>query len=542
MTDEHKNLPDEQTTPAAAPDQKETTPVKEVTIDPGTEQDDQDLVRGITPEFLKALQESTADIIKKFAAPALNKDALGVLSAGISKSVLDAMTSIDIEKFTGVAAQISEYIKSSSIMQTLEYFNSERWQETRKILEEMAAAAPALLEFAEELEELTPYLEAELAKPEYGGKDIDDLYTDAMKDKDNTPVKESLFMQAVNAARAARDAALDRKQLPQITYKKKTDIALTLGKGSFRLFDPKLWDAASAKQIPGQMSFISASYQGKDEEVINLYCGMTADSFRSVMTAEDYFYLSFIGDAYITGNTIMTISKFYREVTGTRGNTTQLTELYKKLSELQETHLVIRDREVREAWDKAAAKKEGKVTTTKNAKTYKEIRQAAAPITLGAERYVVNGGITEAIIKIHEFPAILKLDLDIGQYTTVPKSLLQVKKKDGRALRRTPRYYTILQYLVHHIARIRHGNHVNKILYSTFYKDIGATTPREQQLALDMFFTMLDHFKNEGWITGYKEEVTKRTGKAGVKFTWKTDDKSIAAKKKTPTKKLPGKK
>lgn len=407
--------------------------------------------------------------------------------------------------------------------------SSDRWQDIREALNSFKRDNPVYMLVEEITGELAPYIEEELKKPQYEGREIYELFNEAA-DSD-LPFNQTLFAQAVDAAREAKRLAdMAEKPLPQIAYKRKHDIALTLGKSSIKLFDPKVWGAVTKRgQIPGQLSFIPMKYEGAGEEEITLYCGMTENSFRSALSPEDYFLLSFIGDAFTAGNKMVTISKFYKEVTGTRGNSTQLTETYNKLSELQSTQLVIRDGEVRRAWDK----KKG----VNSKATYKEIRQQAAPITLGAERYMVNGKVAEAVIKIHDFPAILKVDLDIGQYTTVPKSLLQVKKKDGRYLRRTSRYYAVLHYLIHRIARIKKGKAVNKILYSKFYDEIGETTARGQQLALEMFFTMLDHFKSEGWITGYKEETTKSTGEVGVKFTWHdADGKALSDKRKTSRK------
>lgn len=406
-------------------------------------------------------------------------------------------------------------------------------QGIRQLLESLADT-PAYKLLSEIDGDLAPFIEEELKKPQYGGKTIDDLLDEAEGDGAGGFSETSLLMQAVNAARAARDAAI-KEEIPQITYNKKNDIALTIGKGSVRLFDPKTWAVMAERgQVPGQMSLIPVKYERDGEEQITLYCGMTESSFRSALSPEDYFYLSFIGDAYLAGNRLIAISKFYREVTGARGNSTQLRELYNKLGELQATPLVIRDGAVRKAWDK----KKGKNPDA----TYKEIRQPAAPITMGAERYVANGGIVEAVIKIHEFPAILKVDYDIGQYTTVPKSLLQVKHKNGRRVKRTPRYFAVLHYLIHRIARIKAGKQVNKILYSTFYNDIGETTKEGRRLALDMLYTILDHFKREGWITGYKEETTESTGEVGVKFTWDGDTDKKPRKKRIASKKkgLPG--
>ena len=425
----------------------------------------------------------------------------------------------DLALFYSIRTRV--WMLQISLDKASECLDLRKWDDVRDLI----GFTTELSELLERIYSLSPYLTAELEKPEYNGATIDELLNEAETDDDGNPLESSLFRKALTAAQTARAAAGEKEipaELSKIIYKKKNDIQLTIGKGSLKLFDPKIWKKYNRGQVPGQMSFIPVSYEKPGQEEITLYCGITENSFRSILTPEDYFYLSFIGDAYLAGNTRIAISKFYREMTGTRGNATQLKEVYNKLAELQATPLIINDREVRAAWHAGDEKA-----------TYREIRQTAAPITLGAERYIINGGISEAQIIINDFPAILKIDLDIGQYTTVPKTLLQIKRKGGRALKRTPRYHAVLQYLIHEIARIKSGNRKNKIIYTTFYNDIGETSKRGQQLALTMLYIMLDHFVSEGWLTGYKEETTKSTGDTGVRVYWDAGQKRVTDKKKS---------
>lgn len=87
-----------------------------------------------------------------------------------------------------------------------QFFNSPNWTPFQKALQRVAETAPALLEMAKEIRELTPYLDEELQKPKYKGKSIDDLFREAETDENGSPEENSLFMQIITAARAARDA------------------------------------------------------------------------------------------------------------------------------------------------------------------------------------------------------------------------------------------------------------------------------------------------------------------------------------------------
>lgn len=128
------------------------------------------------------------------------------------KDALDAAAPM-LEKIQEHIARVTETIAAlaptfkaiqertdESIASLQTYFNSDKWQEMRQKLEEV-------LKLADETEELSPYLEEELKKPEYEGKTIDELLHVAERDEDSTPIEESLYVRALAAARAARDAA-----------------------------------------------------------------------------------------------------------------------------------------------------------------------------------------------------------------------------------------------------------------------------------------------------------------------------------------------
>ena len=84
-------------------------------------------------------------------------------------------------------------------------------------------------------------------------------------------------------------------------------------------------------------------------------------------------------------------------------------------------------------------------------KTYKEILTPLAPIKVGTERFIARGQVVEAGIEILAEPDIIRLGYEIGQYTTIPKTLLHVKKKGKKGYRkmnRTPRFYRVLHFLI----------------------------------------------------------------------------------------------
>ena len=322
-------------------------------------------------------------------------------------------------------------------------------------------------------------------------------------------------------------------------YEQTPNVCFTFDKLARALFDGHTVQLYQEKQkrkrgdIPGQLSFfpVPVSYEKQGKEPITLLIqDMKFDKGTSarlglseVLDDEDFFYLTFLDNAFMNGNKYITPTKLYRDYMGAEPNDRQLREFMDKLERMATTTIRINDREIQE-----------KMNPNGKGGTYREILQQVAPIAIGSERLIVNGKISDAAIKIYDRPAVLSIGQSIGQYTTIPKSLLIVRNEKGRIVRRTNRFYRILRYLVYRIARMKSGKEA-KILYDTFYEDMGETTPKGKQLAKNTMYMILEHFRREDWISGYKEETTKSTGEIGVKILLDSKKALPAKTKKDPT-------
>lgn len=371
--------------------------------------------------------------------------------------------------------------------------------------------------------DLLPYIEKELQKPEYNGATLQSLLNEyEIKDLAHLP-EDSTLLKVIEAARAAKAEA--DNYLPKVKYNKALDLELNLDKLNTTLYDfrtPK-----PSKNVAGQMSFLPVKYERDNAPEVTLFFSYSFDNelmqrlhLDESIDDEDYFYLSLIADNYIKGNDLISVTKLYRDLNDTEPNSTQLSKLIDRLYKLISTTIYINDKEVLEAWNKPVKE------------TYNEIVGPLAPMIMHATRYTVNGRAVDGNIKITGFPIVFQTGRMIDQRTTVPKRLLAVKKADGRNVRRTPRHFRALHYLIHEIARIKNGKRVNKLLYDTFLQEMGEKTPRGKQLAIEALFTILDHFTRENWIKGYKEETTKSTGKTGIMILFDNDKKSLPDKKK----------
>lgn len=176
-----------------------------------------------------ALETSTA-----FAA--VTRD----LARAAAASLTDALGSFDVKGALGTA----------SVMQ--EYFRSQEWEQLRQNMEILAAVA-------REINGLTPYLEEELKKPEYNGATVDEVLDALDINEAGEITGDPLFIQAIDAARAARDARAiieaqntgrERRRQTRENAEKSGAI-MELREGALPVFsDRGLWDAFA----PGRIS------------------------------------------------------------------------------------------------------------------------------------------------------------------------------------------------------------------------------------------------------------------------------------------------
>ena len=444
-----------------------------------------------------------------------------------------------------------------------EYIKSDEWAKLCELYPEIepldalfiSYIVPDLIEYEPEIKELIKKRQRKEGRP-ISFRAL--LYDPDPKDMDR-PLIEALLLQAQRIR--------ERKGLPKVKYEPAEDqqIRINIDKGMRALFNPRMNEKAKRGvidlmirdpeegsykrkrgEIPGQLSFLPISYEKEGEKEITLYYALDYDrdmlkklGLPEETTSEDFFILSFIANAARTGGIDVSANKLYKDLTGKEPNERQRTQFVERLMKMAGTMIDFDDREVMEAWGQ---------------ETYNQYYGQLAPLEFINERFTVNGGVANCRIRINSFPRVLQTGQRIGQYTTIPKSLLHVTKRDKnkklRAVRRTPRFYELLMILIKEIAMIKNPGtpRANKITYSWLFKelDIDPKGPNDYDARREIketLFVILDHFKREGWITGYEEDAAKSTGEVGIKFTWdNAGGKGIADKKKTQQKAARGKK
>lgn len=189
------------------------------------------------------------------------------LTAGVrpviemNRAIVEAMRSPAIEAVQNMVSAMQGGLATAagtfSMMQS--YFNSDSWATARQTLEEIEATTSAMLGRIQEREELLPYLEEELKKPQYGGKTLEDLLNETGADSDGQPPTDSLLVLAITAARAARDArqaVIDAQNEGREQRRRAKEAAqksgaiMDLRNGIMPIFSERgLWDVFSPSRI-----------------------------------------------------------------------------------------------------------------------------------------------------------------------------------------------------------------------------------------------------------------------------------------------------
>ena len=359
-------------------------------------------------------------------------------------------------------------------------------------------------------EKLKLFIAKELAKPEYGGQSIDDLFDMAETDEDGNILDTSLYARAMAAARAA-------KMGPKLHYNKGTEITFNTDKFTNKFFSslaPAGYGNLSAPAIG--VNFIkttsSENNKKKESKQAMLYYDYILNTEEAakhnlspVLGDKGYFVASVLDNLLDENNPEVSLTKIWHEL----GNTgkpapKQLEDLLNFLKIGMGTLITVNKSEIYEAWG---------ITPTESDK--KDYIYNAFYIKISDVTHEINGGLTSATIKIIDHTPFYDVGRLIEQKTTFNKDIL--KLYTGK---RTARYYKVMHYLLREIGWLRNQNskRSNKLSYKTLYEYCGDTTTRSRQLTREMMYRILDEcFIPLKYIVSYKEESR---GEIGVKLKY----------------------
>lgn len=454
------------------------TPKRDPALDPTSDEVDWEKWEECQQQAGEDLQAAAGRMRETLAA------ALRPLIAGGGKTVK--------ETFADAIKTVVAPVKTAA----QEYYNSDAWKtlrealrEVRETLETIETTAPGALELVAEIEELSPYLDEELQKPEYEGKTIDELLAGAKND-DGNPLETSLFMRALTAARAARDAAAAKEEPSHAAVKRAEIIEYPLDKPN-----SIIWNLLE-KDTRGQVSFNMAKYGSKQQ--IPAYYAINFDKLgddititKRLLPFDKRVYIA-VSALFNAGNNVITLSQIYYAMGYTgRPAAKHLTKINDAITKMTGARIFFDN-------EQEAAKYK-----------YTRFKYDGSLLPLERGTAIVNGQLTDAAIHIFREPPLITFAKQRKQITSIDVKLLQ------SPINKTDANLQIDDYLIERISKAKNRKtHSCRILFKTLYAKTGIATKKQEQRAPDKIKRYLEHYQQEAFITRFTME------KDGITVHW----------------------
>lgn len=373
---------------------------------------------------------------------------------------------------------LSSMVTASGMMQSI-----------RQLLEALADT-PAYKLLSELDGDLAPFIEEELKNPQYGGKTIDDLLDEAWGDGAGGFSETSLLMQAVNAARAARDAA-DKEEPLQATAKRAQAVEYPLDKPN-----SIIWSLLE-KDTAGQVVFNMAKSGSKQD--IPAYYSIDFDALggdvtitKRLLPFDKRVYIA-VSALFNAGNTVISLSQIYYAMGYTgRPNKRDLMRIDSAITKMNGARIFFDNEQ-----------------ESKKYKGYVRFKYDGQLLPMERETAIINGKLADAAIHIFREPPLITFAKQRKQITTINVKLLQ------SPINKTDANLQIDDYLIERISKAKNGKgHSCRILFKTLYERAGITSKKQAQRAPAKVEKYLTHYQREGFIKRFTME------KDGVTIYW----------------------
>lgn len=387
---------------------------------------------------------------------------------------------------TGAADKMQKMLLSVVQSTLIAHDIAAEWDNILKGFTTFRETINAIKPVLEELEELTPYLEKEFAKPEYDGLTMADLM-ERETDSKGKPIKGTLWEKAFLAARMARD----REQLPVSAVKRASKIDFPIDK-----VNAEVWSLLQ-ENTHGQLKFALPVERRGSHKDINIIYSIDFDRLESSgaritkrLTEVDKRVYVAVAALFNAGNDIVSITQIHFAMGNTKNPAkNQLQKIRDSLEKMARAWVTIDNKQEIEAGYK-----------------YEKVSYAGNLMHVEMiDRHNVQGGIAESAVHILAEPALMKFARKRNQITTVPVKLLQ------SPVSKTEANLAIEGYLIERVAKAKNGTGQNKILYATVNEHAHITGKKQQERTPEKVKRYLDYYAQCGHIKKYtaaKDGVT----------------------------------
>lgn len=287
-----------------------------------------------------------------------------------------------------------------------EFTQSDTYRGIADTVKWIAENAADIEAWADEIEQLEPFLMAEIEKPEYAGKTIDELLETGIDDN-GEDISGSLWSKALEAARAARDA----QQLPHITITEKgvNNVEYPLDK-----INANIWTLLKDAPKNGQLAF-AAEKRGSSKTADILY-GIdfealekeTGVKITKQLTAFDKRCYIAASALFNGGFEVITVAQIYAAMGNTgRPSTNDIKKINDSLTKMRAAHIYINNESEHKLYPR-----------------YSKFVYDASLLPMERISAVVNGQTVDSAIHLFREPPLVTFAKERKQVTTISRQLL----------------------------------------------------------------------------------------------------------------------
>ena len=422
-------------------------------------------------DFDKLTDEQRAQLeeVAQQAREAIEK-ALPVITPGM-KAFADT-----INRMTEAIQKNIDFDRMQAAFETLsKSYSADKWRDIMQQLQ-------PLQELIEEIEELKPFIIAELKKGEYDGLTFDDIIK-------HTPGEllemradpDSLIYNVFEAAKAAQ------AETERVTIQHADNVEYPLDKISGNAWNLLTEDtggqlAVTFDLLPKKRDLQATAYYSINFDAL----GDNVKITKRLLPFDKRVYIA-ASALFNAGNDVITATQIHYAMGNTRNpSPNQIKKIDDAISKMTGARITLDNRHEHDAL-------KGK---------YPLFQYDGSLLPIERITAIINGQVTESAIHIFREPPLMTFAKERKQVTTIDVALLQspISKTDANL--------SIDDYLIDRISKAKNGKgNKSRILFKTLYEHAGITTPKQKQRAPEKVEKYLNHYQQQGFIKRYTTQA-----------------------------------